>query len=229
MKKDNLNDIWVPLKFSLMAKKIFSDETDKEPIKFLLKQILNIEVEDVNLLDYELDDYYKDDSAIDLIAIAGKEKMLIEVKINEEGYDPNRSIKFMYMIDDYKTCDSFIQINIDYDGPHEGLICEYNYFTDKTGEMRIGNFKIIRIDAPLYNTLLFFRKNASVKEKFIGLLCEYDKKRAKMLTDGNRNMESIYNKIANLSSVLNEEFEKSEENRKISWLNQIKNNFDMNK
>ena len=38
MKKENNN--WVPLKYDLMAKKVFADEKDKGPIKFLLKQIL---------------------------------------------------------------------------------------------------------------------------------------------------------------------------------------------
>lgn len=38
---------WVPLNFDLMAKRVFGNQNDTRPIKFLLKQILDIEVDKV--------------------------------------------------------------------------------------------------------------------------------------------------------------------------------------
>ena len=38
----------IPLTFDKMFKKVFGDENDKRPIKYLIKQILDLDVEEID-------------------------------------------------------------------------------------------------------------------------------------------------------------------------------------
>ena len=44
----------IPLKFDLVFKKVFGDESDLQPIRCLLKRILNIDPKEINILNSEI-------------------------------------------------------------------------------------------------------------------------------------------------------------------------------
>ena len=44
----------IPLSFDPMFKKVFGDENDKEPLKYLLKVILEMEVSELRILNSEI-------------------------------------------------------------------------------------------------------------------------------------------------------------------------------
>lgn len=47
---------YVPLKYDLMAKRIFGDEKNKSEIKYFLKQIINVDAKDIKVLNNEIID-----------------------------------------------------------------------------------------------------------------------------------------------------------------------------
>ena len=77
-----------------MFKKVFGNENDKEPIKYLLKQILNIEAKDVKILNNEaIDKPYKDKKiAVDLVVeLLDGTKIVVEAntEVGKEVIDRN--------------------------------------------------------------------------------------------------------------------------------------------
>ena len=209
LKKEELkNNTWVPLKYDLMAKKVFGDEKDLRPIKFLLKQILDINAEKVIILNNEIiDKPYKDKKySVDLIVEVEGKKIGVEVNTNVTPYVIDRNVFFMTRImsrdlkpsEEYSELNSHIQINFDIKGKHKKPIMEYELMDKVTHEVLTDKMKIYRIDVEYFYRICY-NKNASIKEKFIGLFNEEDKEKAKELIKGDEDMKSIYDKIDDLS------------------------------
>lgn len=62
----------IPLSYDLMFKKVFGDENDTEPVKYLLKVILGIEAKEIIILKDEkldLENYRQHRATVRLIAI----------------------------------------------------------------------------------------------------------------------------------------------------------------
>ena len=90
-----IKEKWVPLKFDLMAKKIFGDNNNKGPIKFLLNQILGINPKDVKVLNNEIVDRpYKDKKfEVDLLVVTDDDTTIgVEINTNISKAITNRNL-----------------------------------------------------------------------------------------------------------------------------------------
>lgn len=254
------NKVWVPLKYDLMAKRVFGDEKDTRPIKFLLKQILDLEVDDVTILNNELiDKPYKDKKySVDVIAEVKGKKINIEVNTNVNTHVIERNLFYLARImsrdlkpsEEESELHDHIQINFDIEGSHEKPIIEYVMTGRGLDTVLTEKMKIIRIDVPYFYRKCY-NKDASRKEKFIGLFNETSKDKAKILSEGDSDMKSIYDKIEELSDDMvgvydresrkraefNYELKEAEEkglkkgikqNKKEMVLNLLKENIDIN-
>ena len=89
---------WVPLKFDLMAKKIFGNNENQNQIKFLLKQILDIHPKEVTVLNTEIiDKPYKDKKfEVDLLVKTEEGTMIgVELNTNVSKEITNRNLFYM--------------------------------------------------------------------------------------------------------------------------------------
>ena len=100
--------------------------------------------------------------------------------------------------EDYSSLKKHIQINFDYEGYHERPIMRYKLREEETGVELSEKMEIIRIDVPYFYKRCY-NKDASRKEKFIGLFNEENKIKAKELIVGDEDMKDIYNKVEEYS------------------------------
>ena len=204
-----MKENWVPLKYDLMAKKVFGDKNNTKPIKYLLKQILDIEAKSIKVLNNEIVGIpYKDKKySVDLL-VEIENKVLIGVEINTDVSTKiiDRNIFYMARImsrdlkpnEDYSNLKKHIQINFDFEGYHERGIMRYKLRDEKTGVILTEKMEIIRIDVPYFYDRCY-NKDASRKEKFIGLFNEENKIKAKELIVGDEDMKEIYDKVEEYS------------------------------
>ena len=193
---------WVPLKFDLMAKKVFGNENDTRPIRFLLKQILDIEVDKVKILNNEIigNPYLDKKYSVDLIVEIEDKRIVVEINTNVTSKIIDRNLFYMARImsrdigkgEDYSKLHRHIQINFDFKGHHERPIERYKLISGNS--ILTDKIEIIRIDVPYFYRICY-NEDASTKEKFIGLFNEENKIKAKKLIVGNKDMEEIYEKM----------------------------------
>ena len=200
---------WVPLKFDLMAKKVFGDNKNQNQIKFLLKQILNIDPLYVKVLNTKvIDRPYKDKKfEVDLLVkIDHKTYVGIEINtsVSKEITDRNLFYMTRIMSRDLKPKESFkklykhIQISFDFKGRGELPIMSYQLLNKETLTLLSDKMKIIKVSVPYFYDRCY-NKDASLKERFIGFLNEENKEKAKLLIRGDKNMEELYDKVEEYS------------------------------
>lgn len=193
---------WVPLKFDLMAKKVFGDANDTKPIRFLLKQILDLEVDKVKILNNEIigNPYLDKKYSVDLIVEIEEKRIVVEINTNVNSKIIDRNLFYMARImsrdigkgEDYSKLHKHIQINFDFKGYHAKPIENYKLISGNV--VLTDKIEIIRIDVPYFYKICY-NKNASTRDKFIGLFNEEDKNKVKELIVGNKDMEGIYSKM----------------------------------
>ena len=85
-----MNNYYVPLGYDLMAKKIFGNKNDIEPIKLLLKLILDLNVKKIEVLNNELIDrpYIDKKNSVDLL-VELDDNTVVGIEINT---DVSRSV-----------------------------------------------------------------------------------------------------------------------------------------
>ena len=202
----------IPLIFDLMFKKVFGNENDKEPIKYLLKIILNINPRDVKILNNEaIEKPYKNKKiAVNLIVeLDDGTKIIVEAntEVGKEILDRNlfymcrmvsSSLRPMMHYNEFKK---HIQINFDRDGYHERPIMRYSMMDKETKSLLSDKLEIIRIDVPYFYNKCYNNdvKDLNSFDKFIGLFDMKDKNIAKKLIKGDKNMEDIYDKMEEYS------------------------------
>jgi len=196
---------YIPLKYDLMAKRIFGNEKDTKPIKYLLKQILNIKVKEIKVMNNEIIDRpYRDKKySVDLL-VKTEDNVVIGIEINSDVSNKliSRNLRYMCRImgedikphEDYDKLKKHVQINFDLEGKHTNPIMRYKLRDEKTGEILCEDMEIIKINVPYYYKICY-NEDASEFEKFIGLFYEENKDKAKILVEGNMDMEDIYEKI----------------------------------
>ena len=196
---------WVPLKFDLMAKKIFGDSEDKKAIKFLLNQILGINPKEVTVLNTEIiDKPYKDKKfEVDLLVVVEDDTIIgVEINTDVSKAITNRNLFYMcrIMSRDLKPNESFnnlhkhIQISFDFKGKEEIPIMSYRLINKETGKILSDKMEIVKVNVPYFYRICY-NKSATLQERFIGLLNEEDGNKAKLLIRGDKNMEDLYDKI----------------------------------
>ena len=216
---------YVPLKYDLMAKKIFGNEKDIKPVKYLIKQILNINAKEIKVLNNEIIDrpYLDKKYAVDLL-VETEDKKVIGIEINTDVSNKlvSRNLRYMCRImsedlkpnEDYERLKQHIQINFDLEGKHTKPIMRYKLRDEKTSEVLCEDMEIIRINVAYFYKICY-NKDASELEKFIGLFNEEDKNRAKILVKGSEDMEDIYEKIIENSEGIIGLYDKESHDREI--------------
>lgn len=203
---------FIPLTFDLMFKKVFGDENEQEPIKYLLKCILDIEVKRVKVLNNEIigEGIRDKKTSVDLIVeLSSGTKIGIEMNTNVNHYLINRNIFYMFRImsrdllvgENYEKLNKHIQINFDCEGYHKKPIMKYKILEEDLKEELTDKLEIYRIDVPYYVKKCYNEdtKNLDYKDKFIGLIGISDKCKTNELIRGDSNMEKIYNKVRNFN------------------------------
>ena len=196
---------WVPLKFDLMAKKVFADKNDLGPIKFLLNQILGIIPKKVTFLNNELiDKPYKDRKfEVDLL-VETDDGISIGVEINTELSKAITDRNLFYMCrvmsrdlkpsEDFNKLNKHIQISFDFKDKQELPIMSYKLINRDTLNILSDKMEIIKINVPYFYDKCY-NKDATLKERFIWLFNEEDCKKAFKLLNVEKDMEELYNKI----------------------------------
>lgn len=209
-KNNNKTHEYMTLKFDLMFKKVFGDNKHKDPIKLLLKEILNIEPKEVTILNTELIDRpYRDKRVyVDLIVeLEDGTKVGVEINTDVDKEIVNRN--FYYMCkniskdlipnEDFNELPKHIQINFDFEGKHIKPMMSYKLLNNETKDELTDIIEIIRIDVPYYFNKCYNRgidiDKLDSLTKFIGLFGVETKDQAKALCEGDSVMEEIYKRI----------------------------------
>ena len=202
---NSLKTRWVPLKFDLMAKKVFGNNENQDQIKFLLNQILNINPSYVEVLNNEIIDRpYKDKKfEVDLL-VKTEEGLTIIVEINTDVNQKITDRNLFYMCrvmsrnlkrsEDFKNLNRHIQISFDFEGYQEEPIMDYKLIDKKTGVILSDKMEIIKVSVPYYNEKCY-NEDANLQTRFIGLLNEENCERARKLIRGDKSMEDLYDKV----------------------------------
>ena len=196
---------WVPLKFDLMAKKIFGNNDNQNQIKFLLNQILGINPKDVKVLNTEIiDKPYKDKKfEVDLLVkIDDNTTIGVEINTDVSKAITNRNLFYMCRImsrdlspnESFKNLHKHIQISFDFKGSQEIPIMSYKLINKETGKLLSDKMEIVKVNVPYFYSVCY-NKDATLQERFIGLFNEDDSDKAKLLIRGDKDMEELYNKI----------------------------------
>lgn len=199
---------YITLKFDLLFKKVFVDEKDLVPIKYLLKNILNEDISKVKILNSELIGRpYKDKNVqVDLVVeLKCGTKVSVEINTNVSQEYINRNIYYMCrnVSKDlkpgkrHKNLNRHIQINIDYNGSHVKPIEKFSLIEEERGVKLTNMIEIIRVDIPYFREKCYNEdagKLASLT-KLMGLFGIGKLEIAKNLCKGDENMENIMNRI----------------------------------
>ena len=204
---------FISLKLDLMFKKVFGDNKNKNPIKKLLKEILNIEATDVVILNQELIGRpYKDKNVrVDLI-VELPDKTKVEVEVNTSGEQKTINRNVYYICRNIskdaspnripEKLHNHIQINLDYSGNHKKPIMRYELYDKEAKERLTDMIEIIRIDIPYFKDKCY---NCDIEKldsltRFLGLFGAEDKEFARKISRGDKDMEDIYNRLEELNS-----------------------------
>lgn len=199
---------YITLKFDLLFKKVFGNVNDLIPIKYLIKNILNIDAKKVNILNSELIGRpYKDKNVqVDLVVeLEDGTKVSIEINTNvsQEYIERNLYYLFRNISKDlkpgkrFKKLNRHIQINIDYNGYHKKPITKYAVMEEEEGEKLTNMIQIIRIDIPYFKEKCY-NEDISKLDSLTKLLELFGVEKlefAKKLCKGDENMEDIMDRI----------------------------------
>ena len=188
-----------------MAKKVFGNSLDTNPIKFLLNQILDMNPVKIKVLNNEIiDKPYKDKKfEVDLL-VEVDDGSIVGVEINTDITQKitNRNLFYMCRImsrdldpdENYDKLNKHIQISFDFNGKQERPIMSYKLINNETGKILSDKMEIIKISVPYFYSICY-NKEATLKERFIGFFNEEDGQKAKLLIRGDKNMEELYDKV----------------------------------
>ena len=202
----------IPLKFDLMFKKVFGNNKNKEPLKILLKCILDIEPKEIIILNPEIigSSYYDKRTIVDLLVeLSDGTKISIEMNTNVNKYLIDRNVFYMFKIMSknmrkgrlYNELNKHIQINIDSEGKHEKPIETYKIIEEEKHKVLTDKIEIIRVDLPYFVEKCYNLDVSELdyKDKFLGLIGIEDRCLAKRITEGEKDMEEILDRVEDFS------------------------------
>jgi len=207
--KENIEEAdYITLEFDLLFKKVFGEKEDLKPIKYLLKNILNIEPKKIEILNTELIGRpYKDKKIyVDLLVeLEDGTKVSVEINTNTSQKYIDRNVYYMCRNiskdlkpnDVYKNLNKHIQINMDFKGSHEKPIMKYELIEKETLKKLTDIIEIIRIDIPYYKNKCYNKKVSELDSltKLLGLFGTKKIELARVLCEGDKNMEDIMSRI----------------------------------
>jgi len=198
---------YITFKFDLLFKKVFGNKNDLIPIKYLIKNILNMEVNQVTILNSELIGRpYKDKKVqVDLVVeLEEGTKVSVEINTNVTQEYIERNLYYLLNISKdlkpgkrFKKLNRHIQINIDYNGYHKKPIIKYAVMEEEEGEKLTNMIEIIRIDIPYFKEKCYNEDIIKLDSltKFLGLFGIEKLEFAKELCKGDESMEDIMDRI----------------------------------
>ena len=199
---------YITLKFDLLFKKVFGNVNDLMPIKYLIKTVLNRDVNKVKILNSELIGRpYKDKKVqVDLVVeLEDGTKVSVEINTNvlQEYIERNIYYLFRNISKDLKLGEKFkklnrhIQINIDCNGYHKKPITRYAIKEEDEGEKLTNMIEIIRIDIPYFREKCYNEDISKLDSltRLLGLFVVEKLEFAKKLCKGDENMEDIIERI----------------------------------
>ena len=204
---------FIPLWYDLMFKKVFGDEKDIKPLKYLLELILEIKPKKIRVLNNEIlgEQYSSKKTTVDVIVeLEGGMKIGIEMNrtMTQEIIDRNLVYMFRIMANDlkhgesYDLLDKHIQINFDMEGEHSEAIESYKIISTKHPKnILTDKIEIIRIDVPYFVKRCYNQgnKELSTKEKIIGLIGLEEEEKVLNIIDKDDIMEEIVKKMRGFS------------------------------
>lgn len=196
-----------------MFKKVFGDKENTNPIRILLKCILDIDAKEIEILNPEVigSSYYDKRTIVDLIVkLEDGTKIGIEMNTNVNKYLIDRNIFYMFKVMSsdmkkgrlYNELNKHIQINIDCEGKHIKPIERYSLMEREKYQILTDKIEIVRVNLPYYVEKCYNEdvKKLDYKDKFIGIIGIENKNLLKSLTKGDESMEDIASKVEDFSS-----------------------------
>ena len=204
--------ILIPLKFDLMFKKVFGNNEDKKPLKYLLECILGITPTKITILNSEIlgSSYYDKRTTVDLIVeIDDGTKIGIEMNTNVNKYLINRNLFYMFKImskdikvgEGYDKLNKHIQINFDNEGVHTKPIERYYLMEEEKYNILTDKIEIIRVNIPFYVEKCYNldAKKLDHKDRFIGFIGADDIKLVNKIKEDDDRMEDLYKRVEEYS------------------------------
>ena len=196
-----------------MFKKVFGDKENTNPIRILLKCILDIDAKEIEILNPEVigSSYYDKRTIVDLIVkLEDGTKIGIEMNTNVNKYLIDRNIFYMFKIMSsdmkkgslYSSLNKHIQINIDCEGKHIKPIERYSLMERENYKILTDKIEIVRVNLPYYVEKCYNEdaKKLDYKDKFIGIIGIENNNLLKSLTEGDKSMEEIASKVEDFSN-----------------------------
>ena len=196
-----------------MFKKVFGDKENTNPIRILLKCILDIDAKEIEILNPEVigSSYYDKRTIVDLIVkLEDGTKIGIEMNTNVNKYLIDRNIFYMFKVMSsdmkkgslYSKLNKHIQINIDCEGSHIKPIERYSLMEREKYKILTDKIEIVRVNLPYYVEKCYNEdtKKLDYKDKFIGIIGIENNNLLKSLTKGDKSMEDIACKVEDFSS-----------------------------
>ena len=160
-------------KYDRAFKEVFGKEENKDILKKLLEEILQVEIERIEYLNLErnVDNVKVKRKHLDLYLETNIGKIQVEVNTTNSKYVKPRNMSYLCDIyshhtlvgQEYDQDTLIIQININYGQPDEKYIREYR-LRDASGKEYIKNFIIYEINMEKYMKL-WYNKNEKELEK----------------------------------------------------------------
>lgn len=199
---------YITLKFDLLFKKVFGSEENLRPIRYLIKNILNIEPKEIKILNSELIGRpYKDKKVqVDLIVeLEDGTKVSVEINTNVSKKYINRNVYYMCRNMskdlkegiDYDKLNKHIQINLDFKGKHKKPIMRYELIEKETLEILTDIIEIVRIDIPYYKNKCYNEDKSKLDRltRLLGLFDIKEKELAREICKGDKDMEEIMKRV----------------------------------
>lgn len=203
----------IPLTFDKMFKKVFGDVNDTKPIKYLIKQILDLDVEEIEIYNNELlgERYVDKKNEVDLIFKRdNKEVINIEINTNFGKTVINRNLLYLCRVvsrnlkskDKYSKLNRHIQIKFNANGGKKDPFRIYQLINkNNIKDVLTDLITIYEISIPYYLDMCYTKdeKKLSKKEKIIGIIgCREKSVYTKLIGDDDI-MKDIENKVRNYS------------------------------
>ena len=165
----DVSEQFIPIYFDVLFKKIFGDPNDLKPLRYLLKQVLNIEPVEINILTPEVigEKYKTKRTYLDLLVkLEDGTKISIEVNTNPKSYVIDRNLFFLFKVmgndlktnEEYTNLNKHIQINFNVHINQTSSVMNYKLADINTNEILTKKLEIINIDVTYFaNT--WYNKN----------------------------------------------------------------------
>lgn len=204
----------IPLSFDKMFKRVFGDENNTKPIKFLIKEILDIDVDDIRIYNSELlgENYFDKKNEVDFIARINDNNIVnIEINTNISKEVINRNILYVCRIvsrnlktsEKYHNLSRHIQINFDCGNRETKDPFRIYQLINKNNvsDILTDVITIYKIDVPYYLEMCYNQdRKLTNRERIIGMIGCNNLATFNKLVGENEIMKDIEKKVKDYSN-----------------------------